>query len=91
MQKKLLEKVEELTLHLIDQNKQIASMQEEINMLKSENEGLDSIQDYLNKHPVNAFTLARLEKGLKFRPKRRKGSIAKKTEYIHKMTTEKIH
>ena len=37
IQNKLLEKVEELTLHLIDQNKQIADMKEEINVLKSEN------------------------------------------------------
>ncbi len=37
MQKKLLEKVEELTLHLIDQSKQIADLQEEVNGLKSEN------------------------------------------------------
>jgi hypothetical protein len=38
MQKKLLEKVEELTLHMIDQNKQIAGLQEQLNTLKSENE-----------------------------------------------------
>jgi hypothetical protein len=37
MQKKLLEKIEELTLHLIDQNKQIADMQKEIKSLRSEN------------------------------------------------------
>jgi len=37
MQKKLLEKVEELTLHMIDQNKQIVDLQKEINVLKSEN------------------------------------------------------
>jgi hypothetical protein len=35
MQKKLLEKIEELTLHLINQNKQIESMQAEINTLKA--------------------------------------------------------
>jgi len=33
----LLEKVEELTLHLIEMNKQIAAQQEEINTLKTEN------------------------------------------------------
>jgi hypothetical protein len=35
MQKKLLEKIEELTLHLIDQNKKIESMQAEIETLKA--------------------------------------------------------
>jgi hypothetical protein len=35
MQKKLLEKIEELTLHLILQNEQIESMQSEINALKA--------------------------------------------------------
>lgn len=38
MQKKLLEKVEELTLHLIQQNKKIAELEAEINKLKQDNE-----------------------------------------------------
>jgi hypothetical protein len=37
MQIRLLEKVEELTLHLIDQEKQIKMLQEEINNIKKEN------------------------------------------------------
>jgi len=38
MQKKLLEKVEELTLHLIQQNKKIVELEAEINKLKQDNE-----------------------------------------------------
>jgi hypothetical protein len=38
MQVKLLEKIEELTIHLIDQNKQISELQSEINKLKADNE-----------------------------------------------------
>ncbi|MCF8235852.1 MAG: hypothetical protein K9G67_12960 [Bacteroidales bacterium] len=38
MQKKLLEKVEELTLHLIQQNKKIADLEAEINKIKKDNE-----------------------------------------------------
>lgn len=71
--------------HLLVSNKQAEILS---NMLKSDDEGLDSIQDYLNEHPINAFTLTRLEKGLKFRPNRRKGSITKKTEYIYKLATD---
>jgi hypothetical protein len=37
LQVKLLEKVEELTLHLIEQNKQIEALQQEIKSLKEEN------------------------------------------------------
>jgi hypothetical protein len=46
MQNKLLEKVEELTLYLIEQNKQISELKEEINVLKSENA---SIRKTINK------------------------------------------
>ena len=42
MQGKLLEKVEELTLHLIEQNKLITDLQKEINVLKVENEKIQT-------------------------------------------------
>jgi len=40
MQSRLLEKVEELTLHMIDQNKQIIELQQELKALKAENESI---------------------------------------------------
>jgi hypothetical protein len=42
MQGKLLEKVEELTLHLIEQNKLITDLQQEISILKVENEKIQA-------------------------------------------------
>ncbi len=44
MQTMLVEKVEELTLHLIDQNKLITDLQQEVKALKAENEA--------NKHSI---------------------------------------
>jgi len=38
MNKKLLQKIEELTLYLIDQQKQLKSQQEQINLLQKQNE-----------------------------------------------------
>lgn len=40
MQRKLLEKVEELTLHLIEQNKLITNLQTEVDSLKKENQAI---------------------------------------------------
>lgn len=40
MQRKLLEKVEELTLHLIEQNKMISNLQSEVDSLKKENQSI---------------------------------------------------
>jgi hypothetical protein len=40
MQRKLLEKVEELTLHLIEQNKLISNLQTEVDSLKKENQSI---------------------------------------------------
>jgi cell division protein FtsB len=40
MQKRVLEKVEELTLYTIEQNKQIKALQQEMEILKKENKDL---------------------------------------------------
>jgi len=43
MQTRLVEKVEELTLHLIDQNKLILDLQQEVKALKAENEAIRQV------------------------------------------------
>ncbi len=48
MDAKLLQKIEELTLYTIEQNKQLETQSKEIETLKSENKDLQKLNDKFN-------------------------------------------